>query len=73
MDMKKILPFLVLGELFSRKSAQKIVIKTYPVEQSKEIKHEWSKRTQQKMKGKKARKNRGKLRAVAKSNKGEKV
>lgn len=60
--MNKLLPFLILSELFAKGNVHKIVIKNYPVEQSKEIKHEWSKRTQQKMKGKKARNNRGKNR-----------
>ena len=60
--MKRILPFLILSELFAKGKVHKIVIKTYPVEQSKQIKNEWSKRTIQKMKGKKARKNRGKNR-----------
>jgi len=58
---KLILPFM-LG-MFSGHGEGKASIPSHKIEQKKETKHEWSKRTQQKMKGKKARKNRGRKRA----------
>jgi hypothetical protein len=42
----------------------KVEISSHKIEQPKQCKSEWAKRTQQKMKGKGARKNRGKNRKI---------
>ncbi len=60
---EKILPYLILGGLFGEglfggRNKENIVIKTYPVKQP-EQNTQLSKREIQKIKGKKARKNRG--------------
>jgi len=59
--VKNIMPLLFLSELFRKDNVQKIVIKSYPVKQVKQS-TQLSKRQVQKMKGKKARKNRGRKR-----------
>lgn len=55
---------LVLGMLsgLSRKEDRPAVIPSHKIESEKETKYEWPKRTQQKMKGKKNRMNRGRNR-----------
>jgi len=62
--MNKLIPFLLLsslGEIFKRDNVQKIAIDSYPVKQPKQS-MQLSKQQTQKLKGKKARKNRGRKR-----------
>ncbi len=61
MNSKLILPFLLMSGLFARENVEQITIKSYPVKQPKQN-TQLSKRKIQKMKGKKARKNRGRNR-----------
>ena len=59
-----VMPFLMaaLTAIKPSGASGKVKISFHKVEQKEETKHEWSKRTQQRMKGKQARMNRGRNR-----------